>query len=222
MLFVVAAAQGDLAVSFCRSPLCPAPSLETCGALWLDAVLAALLACLLQRSTRNWLSNRQSQGLKLDTDIAALMAAEAAEAAAGGDAETPPAAQQAQQEEQQAPVSAQQQQAQQEEEEEPESMVDFLLRRQMSPAPPDGPTSSAGSAGSSGAAGSAGTAGMPDVPPPSAWNSVGPLRCWHPVGSGEVAVAHIARRLASMEVRALAFGITLRWQCMQHAAWLVE
>ena len=144
-----------------------------------------------------------------------------AEAAAGAEASTPPAPQRdsaeqgdAQQDGTEQAQQAQQQ-AQQEEEEGPESMVDFLLRRQLSPGSPEYPAaSSADAAGTTagapaGAAGTtAGAAGMPDVPPPSAWNSVGPLRCWHAVGSGEAAVAQIARRLAGMEVRVL-FTLTL-------------
>lgn len=153
------------------------------------------------------------QGLKLDTDIAALMDAEeqeeaAAAAGAGVDASTAstPQAQERQQAEEQGGAQqaqldgmqqAEQAQQQQEDEDGPESMVDFLLRRQLSPASPaeHAATSSAGSAGPT-----AGAAGMPDVPPPAAWNTVGPLCCWHPVGSGEAAVAHIAKRLATMEV----------------------
>jgi len=133
-----------------------------------------------------------------------------AEADAGAEASTPPAPQRdsaeqgdAQQDGTEQAQQAQQQ-AQQEEEEGPESMVDFLLRRQLSPGSPEYPAaSSADAAGTT-----AGAAGMPDVPPPSAWNSVGPLRCWHAVGSGEAAVAQIARRLAGMEVRVL-FTLTL-------------
>lgn len=145
------------------------------------------------------------QGLKLDTDVAALMEAEAEAEGSAGDAALDAAPQQGQQ----APPAATQRAApapqaanagqqpakeaeQQEDEEKVESMVDFLLRSRLAGTPPP-----AGSpAGTAGAA-----AGGLQVDPR--------LHTWHPVGQGgEVALGCVAERLRQLgEVRFLASGV---------------
>ncbi|KAL4419743.1 hypothetical protein ABPG75_006841, partial [Micractinium tetrahymenae] len=143
-------------------------------------------------------------GLKLDTDVAALMEAEgAAEDATEGateEAAVPPA--QPQEQQQQVDAEAAQQaapaqpaaavelpQVEEAEQEEPEgeaeSMVDFLLRSRLEGTPPP----AGGAAGTPGtAAGSAGPAGGLQVDPR--------LHTWHPVGQGaEVALGCVAERL---------------------------
>ena len=141
------------------------------------------------------------QGLHLDRDIAALMLADegkqgqppaganeagaAAPAAANGGG---------QKEQQQKPIQqplAGNADDEEEEEDEPESMVDFLLKAQLSkPA-----------AGTAVAAATAAARAALAAPAPAGAGSGDPLlRCWHPVGQPESAVAHVAEQLRQREV----------------------
>jgi hypothetical protein len=145
------------------------------------------------------------QGLHLDRDIAALMLADEGQegqppaGASEAGAAAPAAANGGGRKQQQKPVQQQLEDNVEEEEveeeketNEPESMVDFLLKAQLST--PAGTAVAAASA-------AARAALAAPAPVPAGGGSGDPLlRCWHPVGRPETAVAHVAEQLRQMEV----------------------
>lgn len=162
----------------------------------------------------NWTRWLCLQGLKLDTDVAALMEADGET----GEAAMETAQQQAQQQRQAAPEAAQQaalpepaagagqqpgaeavqEEEEEEGEEEVESMVDFLLRSRLEGTPPPAGSPAAGAAG-------AAASGLRVDPR---------LHTWHPVGGGaDAALGCVADRLRQLgEVRSAGcFGCLGAW-----------